>query len=47
MNMPKQKIFYDANFAINEHRGMGKYINSFVNALKEELPQQILKKLLY
>jgi glycosyltransferase involved in cell wall biosynthesis len=31
--MDKYKIYYDANFAVNEHRGMGKYINNFTNVL--------------
>lgn len=36
MKTSKPKLFYDANFSINEHRGMGKYINSFVKILKDE-----------
>lgn len=36
MKTSKPKLFYDANFSINEHRGMGKYINSFVKVLNEE-----------
>ncbi len=28
------EVVYDANFAINQHRGMGKYINNFVSVLK-------------
>lgn len=28
------EVVYDATFAINQHRGMGKYINNFVSVLK-------------
>lgn len=31
------EIVYDANFAINQHRGMGKYINNFVGVLKKNI----------
>ncbi|MCX2453367.1 glycosyltransferase family 1 protein [Pedobacter sp. PLR] len=30
-------VVYDANFAINKHRGMGKYINNFINVLNVNL----------
>jgi glycosyltransferase involved in cell wall biosynthesis len=36
------KIVYDANFAINQYRGMGKYINNFVNVLDKDLGLQTL-----
>lgn len=32
----KHKIYYDANFSVNQYRGMGKYINSFTEILKTE-----------
>lgn len=31
------QIAYDANFAVNKHRGMGKYINNFVGVLEKEI----------
>ena len=31
------EVVYDANFAINQHRGMGKYINNFVGVLKNNI----------
>ncbi|ABQ03376.1 glycosyltransferase family 4 protein [Flavobacterium johnsoniae] len=31
------EIVYDATFAINQHRGMGKYINNFVGVLKNNI----------
>ncbi|MCX3264074.1 glycosyltransferase family 4 protein [Pedobacter agri] len=34
--MKKSKIYYDANFAIKQYRGMGKYINNFVSVIKSE-----------
>lgn len=40
-------ISYDANFSINKHRGMGKYINSFVQVLNNKYnykPLGLLKK---
>lgn len=30
-------VVYDANFAIDQHRGMGKYINNFINVLSVNL----------
>ena len=30
-------VVYDANFSINQHRGMGKYINNFINVLNNDL----------
>lgn len=30
-------VVYDANFAVNQHRGMGKYINNFINVLDQDL----------
>lgn len=36
------EIVYDANFAINQHRGMGKYINNFINVLDRDLGLQTL-----
>lgn len=35
MKRNKQKLYYDANFAVGEYRGMGKYINFFINVLKD------------
>lgn len=31
------EVVYDANFAINQHRGMGKYINNFIKVLNQNL----------
>lgn len=30
-------VVYDANFAINQHRGMGKYINNFIGVLNTNM----------
>ncbi|MBM3454825.1 MAG: glycosyltransferase family 4 protein [Bacteroidetes bacterium] len=35
-NKPIRKVYYDANFSINQYRGMGKFINNFVNVLKDK-----------
>ena len=36
------EVIYDANFAINQHRGMGKYINNFVSVLRDNIGLQTL-----
>ena len=34
--MNKVKVFFDANFAVGNHRGMGKYVNTFIDVLSTE-----------
>lgn len=36
------EFVYDANFAINQHRGMGKYINNFIYVLNQDLKLQTI-----
>jgi glycosyltransferase involved in cell wall biosynthesis len=37
INRKKETIFYDANFAIGNFKGMGKYLNNFINVLENQV----------
>ncbi len=36
INNPSLKLYYDANFSVNQYRGMGKYINYLIDVLKSD-----------